>query len=281
MAACRGRFYYDGQSFRSAVLFGEEVFDSGISIYEVMRVMGGVCVFMEDHVLRLKQSAGLSRLTIPFDIQWIYNIVRTLITRNRLLNGNIKLVLNFSNNQAVLYAYLVPYSYPGPSLYRKGIDTALYSVVRSDPNVKRIVPAIQQTLREFISAKKIYEALLVDANGKITEGSRSNVFFIRGETLYTAPGNMVLKGITREKILALCKELNYKIIETPVSTDSLDKMDSAFLTGTSPRILPIRTVGTRTFMPDNRVMQHLRNAYDKLVKGYISAVLQHTRQSGR
>jgi branched-chain amino acid aminotransferase len=281
MAACRGRFYFDGQAFRSVVLFGEEAFEAGISFYEVLRVKGGVCLFMEDHVWRLQQSAGLSKLALPFDIQWIYNIIRTLITRNRLLNGNIKLVLNFSNNQAVLFAYLVPYSYPGPSLYRKGIDTALYNVVRSDPNVKRIVPAIQQTLREFISSKKIYEALLVDANGKITEGSRSNVFFIRGETLYTAPGNMVLKGITREKITDLCKALNYKLIETAVSTDNLYKMDSAFLTGTSPMVLPIRTVGHIAFIPDNRVMQSLRNAYDKLINRYISTVLQHTRQSGR
>jgi branched-chain amino acid aminotransferase len=281
MTACRGRFYFDGQAFRSAVLFDEAAFDQGISFYEVMRVMGGVCVFMEDHVLRLKQSADLSRMLLPVDLQWIYTIIRTLISRNRLLNGNIKLVLNFSNNKAVLFAYLVPYSYPGPSLYRNGIATALYRVVRSNPNVKRIVPDVQQTLHKFIAEKRIYEALLVDANGNITEGSRSNVFFVRGETLYTAPGNMVLKGITREKITALCKTLNYSVIETPVSTDTLFKMDSAFLTGTSPMVLPIRTVGRIAFLPDNRVMHSLRNAYENLVKGYISTVLKNTVQSVR
>ncbi|HJZ40884.1 MAG TPA: aminotransferase class IV [Bacteroidales bacterium] len=281
MAACRGRFYFDGQAFRSAVLFGEEAFSSGRSFYEVMRVMGGACIFMEDHILRLQQSAGLSGLSFPFDPQWIYDTIRTLISRNRLLNGNIKLVLNFNgNNQAALYACLVPYSYPGPSLYRKGIDTALFSVVRGDPNVKRIIPAVQQPLREFISRKKIYEALLVDANGNITEGSRSNVFFIRGETLYTAPGKMVLKGITREKVIELCKTLNYKVIETPVSINTLNKMDSAFLTGTSPMILPIRTIGLITFMPVNQVMDRLRNAYAGRIEDYISAALKSTFQSG-
>jgi branched-chain amino acid aminotransferase len=272
MAVCKGRFYFDGRLFRSTALFGEEVFASGVSFYEVLRVMRGICLFMEDHLLRLRQSASLSGPPFPFDPHFAGHTIRQLIAKNRLKQGNIKLVLHFSDaGKASLYAFVISHSYPGPRAYKEGIVTDLYAAVRRDPNVKRIVPDLQLRLKAFISRKRIYEALLVDENGFITEGSRSNVFFIQGDIIYTAPGEMVLKGITREKVIEICKTLNHKVIEKPVSINNLSQMNSAFLTGTSPMVLPVRQIGRVSFPPSGRVIDRLRNTYNALIEDYLSS----------
>ncbi len=76
----------------------------------------------------------------------------------------------------------------------------MFKIVRNNPNIKQYNHVYQQQVREFILKTNIYEALLRDDMNCITEGSKSNVFFIRKECVMTAPGEKVLKGITREKV---------------------------------------------------------------------------------
>jgi branched-chain amino acid aminotransferase len=270
MIECIGKYYSEGISFKDIAYFDEAVFNTGVSFYEVMRVFDGVCLFFEEHVSRLKESMRLSGCRFTPDSALIRNIIPDLLSRNKLKSGNIKLVVHVGDsNSPIIFTYIIPHVYPSRAMYIKGVNTAVYKIVRKDPNVKRISPEIRKQLSGFIIEKKIFEALLVDENAFITEGSKSNVFFIKSNTVYTAPDETVLKGITRDKILKLCKHLNYNVIEKSVSINNLNTMEASFITGTSPGVLPIRKINRLLFAVDNLLLNALRKEYNTLIRLYI------------
>ena len=92
-----------------------------------------------------------------------------------------------------------------------------------------------------------YEALLVNENNLITEGSRSNIFFLRNNILFTAPDNMILNGITRKYILEICSENNITVKYEPVNADEISDYDAVFMTGTSPMVLPFNRIDDKFF----------------------------------
>lgn len=262
-----GTYYSEDLSFKKTSFLPIAAFETGACYYEVMRVMDGNCLFIEDHLNRLQRSVSLSGLKYTFNFQEVSAIIRELIRRNVLVSGNIRLVLQAKENrQPVLYTYCVPFSYPARELYEQGVATAVFKIVRNNPNIKQYNHGYQQQMRDFILKTGIYEALLQDDMNCITEGSKSNVFFIREECVMTAPGEKVLKGITREKVISLCSKLNYKLIECPISIDTLPSMEAAFLSGTSPKILPVNRIDQIHYSTGHVMMKNLMAAYDDLCR---------------
>jgi len=116
---------------------------------------------------------------------------------------------------------------------------------------------------------KLYEVLLVDRDGKITEGSRTNVVFVKGDEFYTAPASMVLEGITRKKVLDCLIYLGFSFVEEAVSVDKISDFDAVFLTGTSPKILPVMSIGDRVFDVNNKAIIRLIDSYNLMIQNYI------------
>ena len=111
--------------------------------------------------------------------------------------------------------------------------------------------------------------LLVDRNERITEGSRSNVFFVKGNRFYTAPDSMVLSGVTRKKVMECLADLEFTIVEEAVFTSEISTFDAVFLTGTSPKVLPVRSIGKQVFNTQLLVVNELMNQYNHLIDNYI------------
>lgn len=271
MSDYSGTYYAAGTSFKKVRFLPAEAFQTGSAFYEVLRVMEGNCLFIEDHLKRLQTSVSLSGLDYTINVQDVRDIIKELLRRNKLLNGNIRVVLHQKESQPpVMYAFCIPHSYPGDELYEKGVPTAVFRIVRNNPNIKQYNHVYQQQMRDFIAKSGIYEALLQDAMHCITEGSKSNVFFIREGCVMTAPGEKVLKGITREKVILLCSKLNYNLIECPISIDSLPSMEAVFLSGTSPKILPVNRIDRIHYSTRHPIMRNLMAAYDELIQEDIS-----------
>jgi branched-chain amino acid aminotransferase len=115
-----------------------------------------------------------------------------------------------------------------------------------------------------------YEALLVNNENKITEGSRSNVFFVRNGTVITAPKGNVLIGITRVSVFELCIKLGIEIIEKPIAVSELKEMESVFMTGTSPKLLPLSTIDDMSFSSaDNPTIRALMKGYNNMLAEYV------------
>ncbi|HCY00083.1 MAG TPA: hypothetical protein DG754_08090 [Bacteroidales bacterium] len=109
-----------------------------------------------------------------------------------------------------------------------------------------------------------HEALLVNDEGFITEGSRSNFFAVINNTLVTPPSKDVLEGVTRKMVIALAKQNSIPFQERPIHKRELDSFDGVFITGTSPKVLPITQIGNHSFKIP-KLTQEMIKHYDELV----------------
>jgi branched-chain amino acid aminotransferase len=159
-------------------------------------------------------------------------------------------------------------------MYRDGVNTELFKAIRINPNAKIAHSDARDAIGRFLRSRKLYEVLLVNNEDRLTEGSKSNVFFIKGQEIVTPPGEQVLKGITRSKVIDLCHQFTFTFTERIISMNQLSEFDAAFLTGTSPKILPVRRIGTITYKPDHPIINSLSCAYDALVSAYIQDQLK-------
>ena len=112
-----------------------------------------------------------------------------------------------NNKQPELFIFFIPYLYPAPDMYRVGVEILSLNEVRNQPNAKITNLSLRTLADKIISDKNVYEVLLVNQEGFITEGSRSNIFFIKDKVVFTPPTSIVLPGITREKVLEICNNL--------------------------------------------------------------------------
>src|SRR5699024_2549703 len=106
-----------------------------------------------------------------------------------------------------------------------------------------------------------------DEEGYITEGSRSNVFFIKDDALITPPSKKVLLGVTRGYVFRICNNLSIDVIEEAVQDYDIEKMQGAFITGTTVDILPIASIDdTQLMTTENKIMRKIIEAYAKEIK---------------
>ena len=254
----------------------EEVKDftdpEGIEIYEVVRVMEGVPLFLEDHLKRFYHSAWLLHLGIPLGAEKICYLLKKLIEVNQVKEGNIR--FSWSWRPAGKFrAYFISHYYPAVEDYRRGVVCGLLQAERHDPNAKVVQSNLRDVANRLMEEKGYYEVILVNGNGDITEGSRSNLFFVKNGYFVTAPASEVLPGITRKKMIDLLGTLGYPFMEQHISLADLSCMEAAFITGTSPKILPIRQVGELTIPVDHPSIRNLQNEYDRLIYNYIQKTL--------
>ncbi len=245
--------------------------DISHTIYEVFKIVAGKPLFIEDHLQRLSQSVSKMGLQYSVNFQMIKNDVAELCKANDVYFGNMELMLCFdADNSAKYYLGFIPHKYPNPTLYLQGIETQTVSVVRDNPNVKIKNTASRKQADKHIKETAVYEVLLANSQNQLTEGSRSNLFFIKNDTFYTAPDNLVLQGITRLKTIELIQKQNWKLIFNPLLVSEIEECDSAFICGTSPGILPISKINNIKFDVQNNFLRKLMLYYNDMVSDYCS-----------
>jgi len=240
-------------------------------VYEVIRVMDGIALFLEDHFERLVSSIKIRGLQFEMQFTEFRNHISELSKLNDIQNGNVKFIISEVEKENYWSFTFIPHSYPTPNDYEIGVATGLFIAERENPNAKIIQKAVSENANKAIVDKKLYEVLLVDRNGVITEGSRSNVFFVKGNKFYTAEASKVLVGVTRIKVMQCLNELNFKVIEEVVSASEIEKFDAVFITGTSPKVLPVNRIDTIQFQTKNIYVEQLMVKYNSLIDTYLKA----------
>lgn len=140
-----------------------------------------------------------------------------------------------------------------------------YYALRTDPQAKIKDIPLRDAANVIMKAKNLAEVILVDKAGRITEGSRSNIFFIIKDALQTAPDSMVLSGITREKVLAIAEKRGIEVLHHPAMYNNLSPFDAAFITGTSPKVLPINDLEGHRFNVNNKLLRQIMEDYNQLL----------------
>ena len=263
MNECYGAKYILNGELLPSELFENPLVYEGDSIYEVLRMVRGNPIFFDDHMARLVTSARLQKKEILADIPILRRAIINLTRSDKMREVNLKIVFNYNKGASNYLVYFIEPIYPTNSQYKKGVKGILFFAERKDPESK----VIDSKLRSSISHKLMhdggYEAVLVGADNLITEGSRTNIFFLKGETLVTAPDNVVLNGITRKQILEICKENKIGVELTCVSLDKINEYDSVFMTGTSPVVLPFYCIDNYYFSVKHPMIERLRKLYFK------------------
>lgn len=242
-----------------------------IQLYEVIRVIEGIPIFLEDHLDRLFESARLTGMNHLPDAVSLAAMIKNFITTQKKATGNIKLSFSFNDLSTAPKDELtfIPHSYPSQEEYSNGVKVGLLYADRPIPNAKIQNTAIRERANQAISVNEVFEVLLIDSEGNITEGSRSNVFFIKNGTLFSSPGDKILRGITWIKVLQICGTAGIQVIEAAIPANKIDQYEAAFLTGTSPKLLPISSIDQLAYNTDHPLLTRLQEMYNQLIEDYL------------
>lgn len=270
MQECTGQIFYIDGRFLTCEAFSNEYVFQGDALYEVVRIIQGVPVFFEDHMDRLAHSASVTGRQLWLPMDEMKTILYELVEKNQSADGNIKLVFNYqAAGSRHFLMYYLPHLYPEENQYNNGVPAILYMAERPNPTVKIIHAALRLEVYKNIIERGVYEALLVNKNGYITEGSRSNVFFIRDNLVFTAPDEAVLPGISRKYVIECLREQNTECRTEMIHMDDLKETEAVFITGTSPKVLPVCEINKIKFRVDNKILRELMRQYDHMVAKYV------------
>ena len=263
-------FYMQNDEIKQKDSFNGEFITLGKSLYEVIRIEEGVPLFVEKNLKRLENSAKITNLILPISKEEIRKKINKLIQVNEVKIGNIKIVFNFFKDKCNFYAYFLKHNYPTKEQYANGVDTIFFHGERRNPNAKIVNTEFRASIEAKMKENNAYEALLIDRNGNITEGSRSNIFMVRDKTVYTAPLKDVLPGTTRDSIIEVVLKCGYEFKEKRINYKDITKIDGMFISGTLSKVLPIRKIESiQMNSSKNAVIRNIMAEYDKMIKEYI------------
>lgn len=267
---CNSEYFIFNSETKNKREFDEKYIYQGKSVYEVIKVKDGIPIFLEDHMDRVLLTLKLKKLELFISIDEIVSRIRRLISVNDIKNGNIKFILNYNKDNKNFITYFIKHSYPTNQQYRDGVESILYYAERKDPNSKVIDMDLRKAVNEEIKKNNVYEALLVNKQNFITEGSRSNIFFILDNKIITPPLESVLPGVTRKWIFKICRKLSIDIIEREVFVKELEEFQGVFMTGTSPDALPIKKVNNIIYNSSNEIlMKTIMKKFQEETEKYI------------
>jgi branched-chain amino acid aminotransferase len=255
--------------------FENSIYNDGIwggkIIYEVVRIIGGTPLFIEDHYKRLQDSLGGDGMRIAPGLDKLRVETSELILKHGLSDCNIKLWFTLRDGGTSYVMNINKSFYPPSEYYKKGVAAALLEHTRANPNKKLVVDGYKEKINDIKRDKNVFEVLLIDRENNITEGSKTNLFFAVGDRLYTAPPDAVLKGITRKYVFEAAKIAGIEIVEAKIKADKLDNVDGLFISGTSVSVLPVSLVENKMFdSPGNKLISIISEEYNKIASRYLA-----------
>ena len=263
MNECYGNKFILNGSLQPAEMFDNSLVYEGDSVYEVLRMVKGNPVFFSDHMDRLETSVKLQKKDFPGDIDEIRKAIIKLTRSDKKRESNLKIVFNYNQNATNWLIYFIEPIYPTALQYQRGVKGILFYAERNNPESKVINHKLRSSIYHKLILESGYEALLVNERNLITEGSRSNIFFLKDGTLKTAPENVILNGITRKHILEICAENRIKVELECVNAEEIRKYEAVFMTGTSPIVLPFNYIDNYPFNVNNPLIEGLRKLFLK------------------
>jgi len=256
------------------------VFDRGFlfgdGIYEVMVQLENGIFYKKAHLDRLQDN--LNKIGISYDVKNIDDALEPLLKASGLTEKSCLIYMQVTRGTAPrkhsypkdvpasVMMYALPYNLPDINpKHMKAILAPDFRWHRCD--IKSISLLGNIMANEAAMDHLADEAALV-RDGMISEGSHTNIFFVKNGTVITHPAdNHILNGITRMIVLKLCQNLDISVIERPIAEDEIEHMDEAFFTGTTTQIASIAILGEHQFYENDnigKITKRLQEAFAKL-----------------
>ena len=287
-----GQIWLDGEMVpwqEAKVHVLTHTFHYGLGGFEGVRAYNtsqGAAIFrLQEHTDRLFRSAHILRMEMPYEKEVLSEAQREVVRANGLDEAYIRpmcflgsegMGLRADNlkTHVMVAAWAWP-SYMDPEAMNRGIRVATSSYTRHHVNITMCKAKANGNyinsilaLREALDAG-FEEALLLDNEGYVAEGSGENVFLVRNGVLYTPELTSCLEGITRDSIIRIAEDQGLTVKEKRITRDEVYVADEAFFTGTAAEVVPIREVDNRTIGSGVRgpITETLQRIYLESVRG--------------
>ena len=217
----------------------------GYGVFDFLRTYGGKPIFLDAHLARLHHSASQIGLTIPWTAEHIGELVKQTLARNSHAEANIRIVVTGGSSpdfitptgKPRLLILVTAIMQPPDWWYSAGVKVITLHVRRSFPGAKSIdyIPATL-ALKEA-QRRQAVEAVYLDDNGNVLEGTTSNIFMVVDRHLVT-PEKEILSGITRMHIMALARDL-FSVVVRRIGREELLAASEVFITSTNKGVVPV------------------------------------------
>ena len=249
--------------------------DKGL-IYEVIRVIHSTPVFLPEHLGRFWKAGKETGLPLVYSEKDLLKGFFDIIRENNITEGNLRLQAELGNGETQIG--VIHHHYPTSIDYQNGVEVDLVKLQRDNPNVKSWNKKVRKFTDDYIHENNVFEVILTSDKGFLCEGSRSNIFGFQKGILKTPPEKHVLPGITRQKIIEIDGKYNIPLVEEPIHKEEIYSFQSFFLTGTSPGILPIRSIGNIHFSCKSSTCNNIRKSYEEEVQRSIKEAKKISNQ---
>ncbi|UPM52638.1 branched-chain-amino-acid transaminase [Gottfriedia acidiceleris] len=233
----------------------------GDGVFEGIRVYDGNVFRLKEHLIRLYESAKSILLTIPYSLEELTQIVVDTVNRNNLHSGYIRLVVSRGEGNLGLDPASCPRAnvvviaeqlalFP-QELYENGMEIVTVATRRNrsdvlNPQIKSLNYLNNILVKIEAKLAGVQEALMLNDQGFVAEGSGDNVFLVKGNKLITPPSSAgALEGITRNAIMELGDTLGYEVEEKLFTRHDVYIADEVFLTGTAAEVIGVSKVDGR------------------------------------
>jgi len=266
-----------------ALHYGSGVFE-GIRVYSTGK--GPLVYRYQEHMERLYKSARMQFMDIPYTLDELMEAGLELIRKCGLDECYIRPIayrgygpmgVNPLNNPVHVAIAVWPWgAYLGPEALEKGIPVKISSFQRyNSNNMPTNAKATGQYLNGILAKvdalkSGVHEAIMLDSNGYVSEGTGENIFVMKGGVINTPPtSSSILEGITRHTAITLAKDKGYEVIERNIHRGDLYDADEIFFTGSAAEVTPIREVDFHEIPAPGPVTKDIQTTYFQVIRGEI------------
>jgi branched-chain amino acid aminotransferase, group I len=233
----------------------------GDGIFEGIRVYNGNIFKCKEHLERLYDSAKSIDLKVPYPMDEMQQHIINTIRKNELRDGYIRLVVSRGpgdlgldprrSRGANVVIIVEPLAIYPEEAYVNGLKVVSVSTRRNipdalNPKIKSLNYLNNVLVKIQANLAGVGEALMLNAQGYVAEGSGDNIFIVKRGILYTPPSYVgALEGITRAAIIEICGKIGYTVKEEPFTLHDVYVADEVFLTGTAAEVIAVREVDGR------------------------------------
>lgn len=221
----------------------------GIGLFETMRSYNGNIVYFDEHLIRIKHSCKFVKIHFPHSLITLKKYIRAAVERNGLKDARVRMTL-WKKGDKTTNTLIVAGNYNSLLLqkYKAGFSCLLSEARINENNffvrLKSTNYLLNQLVYRQAKGKGLDEAIMLNSQGDLAEGSRSNIFFVRDNRIFTPALECgCLDGITRKAVFDLAKENGFKLSEGRFSLSNLLSAEEAFLTNSMIGIMPFTRIG--------------------------------------
>ena len=241
-------FYKEDEGF---LHFRDLSIQRGYGFFDFFRVRDKAPLFVEDHLDRLYRSAEIMHMTIPLSREAIKSIIHSLISKNGITDSGIRITVTggysldgytLANPNIIISENT--FTKPKKSKYSEGIKLILYPYQRQLPEAKTTDYLMEIWLQPYISLQSAHDVLYFH-DGVITECPRSNFFIVTENKEILTPGENILKGVTRGRIMKAAMG-NFELKEKNITPEETLQAREAFISSTTKGIMPVSSINGKT-----------------------------------